>query len=195
MNDTSIEQKYIHEANICKLLSLLYCQPNEDIIETVEYLEQESINFWPEKTHFVSEMKANIAQSPLEEMKVAHAKLFIGPFDLIAPPYSSVYLDGQRRVMGDSTMEALNYYRRAGVNPDSNFKEPPDHITTELEFIYYLNTKFLNSEDKQWLDLRQDFIENHLDRWINPFAKKVKESKITFYQNLALLTEDLLEAM
>ncbi len=192
MNNTLIVNNYIHEANICKLLSLLYCQPEEDIMEIFSCLEQEVIDFWPEKTHFIIKMKAICEQSPLEEMKIAHAKLFVGPFDLIAPPYASVYLDNERRVMGDSTMEALNYYRRAGLNPDSNFKEPPDHITTELEFIYYLTAKFLNSEDNQWLELRREFIENHLNRWINPFAKKVNDSQTIFYQDLALLTEEVL---
>ncbi|KUO58297.1 MAG: hypothetical protein APF84_05550 [Gracilibacter sp. BRH_c7a] len=192
MNDALIAQKYIHEANICKLLSLLYCQPNQDTIDTVEYLEQEISSFCPEKIGHAEKMRTNLEENTLEEMEVAHAKLFVGPFDLIAPPYGSVYLDDERRVMGDSTMDALNIYRQAGLNPDPDFKEPPDHITTELEFLYYVTAKYLESEDSQWLELRHEFVDKHLNRWLKPFVDKVEESNVVFYPKLAILTKDIL---
>lgn len=177
---------------MCKLLSLLYCPPSEDIVDILGTLEEEVMYSLPEKIYVIDEMKAIIEQKSLEDLKIGHAKLFVGPFDLLAPPYGSVYLDSERRIMGDSTMEALNIYRQAGLNPDPDFKEPPDHITTELEFIYYLTAKYLSSEDSQWLELRRQFIDEHLNKWVNQFAKKVKDSKIVFYHDLVVLTKDIL---
>ncbi|UTW70898.1 molecular chaperone TorD family protein [Anaerobacillus sp. HL2] len=43
------------------------------------------------------------------KLKVDFAKLFVGPFDVLAPPYSSVYLNEGRAVYGESTPRCSKY--------------------------------------------------------------------------------------
>ena len=71
-------------------------------------------------------------------LKVDFAKLFVGPYQLMAAPYGSVYLDDGRTLMGDSTFDVKNRYREEGLDTAKDFKDAPDHITAELEFMYYL---------------------------------------------------------
>ncbi len=128
-------------------------------------------------------------EKALEDLRVAHAKLFVGPFDLIAPPYGSVYLDGERRVMGESTMGALGCYARAGLDPSGEVHEPPDHITAELEFMYFLAHQHLTLNDGRFLDLQREFLEKHLSKWIPPFSARVLAGNLhPFYNQLARTT-------
>ncbi len=126
---------------------------------------------------------------------VDYAKLFVGPFDLLAPPYGSVYLDEGRRVMGNSTMDVCAQYQRAGLGLTAGFKEAPDHITVELEFMYYLIHKHLLTDDVQYLELQATFLREHLGSWVEPFTKAMEENASRgFYRNLAHLTRLFIRA-
>jgi len=128
-----------------------------------------------------------------EDLLVAYAKLFVGPNELLAPPYGSVYLDGEKTVMGDSTMEVIKMYEEQGLSMDGEFRNLPDHVTVELEFMYYLIFKEVEALEKsQWdaaLDLiktQEFFLDNFLQRWVNPFCDKIKQGTDNeFYTSLA----------
>ncbi len=128
-----------------------------------------------------------------DDLLVAYAKLFVGPNELLAPPYGSVYLDGEKMVMGDSTMEVIKMYEEQGLSMDGEFRNLPDHITVELEFMYYLIFKEIEALEKAALDTALDFIQtqglffdNFLRRWVKPFCDKIKEGTDNeFYTSLA----------
>lgn len=188
-------QNITQTANAYKLLSLLYGPPTEELEEVLTHLEQTLQSLRPELIPLVLEMKTlSDSVSKLEELTVDHARLFIGPFDLLAPPYGSIYLDGQRQVMGDSTMEVLQFYRQAGLNSADDFKQPPDYIVTELEFIYYLIAKYLETEDEQWLVQMETFLNKYLGKWSGDFTNRINEhAKNLFYKNLAHLTLEIIQ--
>lgn len=190
MTSPTSTQNLTQTANAYKLISLIYGSPTDGLEEILTYLDQTLINLKPELISMVSEMKSlSDSKSKLEDLTVDYAKLFIGPFDLLAPPYGSIYLDGQRRVMGDSTMEVLHLYRQAGLNVSDEFKAPPDHIITELEFMYYLISKYIETGDEQWLQRKEEFFINYLSKWIEDFTNRIQENaQNPFYKNLAQLT-------
>ncbi len=72
----------------------------------------------------------------LDELQRDYARLFIGPFELLAPPYGSIYLENEERVCGDSTADVIARYRQEGLR--IALKEPADHLAIELEFMYLL---------------------------------------------------------
>ena len=93
----------------------------------------------------------------------------MGPYRLLAPPYGSVYLEKNRRVMGDSTMDAKKRYQEAGLK--LTLKEAPDHVAIEMEFMYYLIYReieaFINTNESDIaLDLtnQNDFLQNNLGK-------------------------------
>jgi TorA maturation chaperone TorD len=128
-------------------------------------------------------MEETIRKYSNEDLAVEYARLFVGPYELKAPPYGSVYLDGERRVMGNSTMEVIKLHEEAGLVMDKDFKELPDHIAVELEFMYYLIYKEMEALEKLEKDkalafgeIRNHFFNRFLSPWIPPFCEKIKET-------------------
>lgn len=103
--------------------------------------------------------------------------------------------------MGDSTMDALRRYQDLGVDLDENFKQAPDHICPELEFmslLVYMQLAGLRSGDpgqvQQMLSRQQSFLSNHLSRWIPQFTDQVMDYADTgFYRELARATRIFLD--
>ncbi len=126
-----------------------------------------------------------------------HARLFIGPYSLLAPPYGSVYLESERKIMGNSTMDVINRYRQSGLIVAEDFKDAPDHIAAELEFMHFLIFKAMEAANQgdvngivTGLLNQQSFLEQHLGAWVHEFAGNVVENaKTPFYRNLARATE------
>jgi DMSO reductase family type II enzyme chaperone len=135
-----------------------------------------------------------------EELSVEYAKLFLGPFRLKVPPYGSVYIDEGRRVMGDSTMDVISMYRESGLSIREDFKELPDHVGVELEFMSFLAFKEVESQQEsrisQVVDFgrkQKDFLDRFLCRWVPAFCNQLGQgSENDFYTSLAECVESFL---
>lgn len=129
----------------------------------------------------------------LKNLQTDYARLFVGPYSLLAPPYGSVYLDSERLIMGRSTMDVIQFYRQAGLQTSPDFKEAPDHIAVELEFMYFLIDSEISAlaagEEESVPDIlmaQQAFLNGHLNQWIQEFARAIKNGAQTdFYVDLA----------
>lgn len=147
----------------------------------------------PDAAVFAEKMETSVMHCDEEELLVEYARLFVGPNELLAPPYGSVYLEQGRSVMGESTARVMDFYRAEGLSMDEEFHNLPDHITAELEFMYYLAHQEVealekNDEEKAaYFQNRQEvFQRTFLDGWVMSFCEKIKESTETgFYQALA----------
>ena len=141
------------------------------------------------------------SSSDIGPLKVDYAKLFVGPYTLSAAPYGSVYLDGERKIMGVSTLDVMRRYREAGLERAESFKDAPDHVSAELEFMYYLVFKemqALSDSEVQtaigFIQKQKEFLDDHLTAWLPTFAGCIKEhAQNPFYPNLAKATEAFLE--
>jgi TorA maturation chaperone TorD len=135
----------------------------------------------------------------VESLRIDYSELFVGPYRLLAPPYGSVYLEGTRRVMGNSTVDVRNKYREEGL--DIALKEAPDHIAIELEFMYFLIFKEVeairncdSASAASYLKKQKVFLEAHLGIWVPEFADTVEANGQTeFYRNLARLTNSFVK--
>lgn len=185
-----------------RLLSECYFLPNPDLSDTLDNLELHLANVSETAANCVRRMRKEIQNGQnFEALKVDFARLFVGPYKLLAPPYGSVYLDDGRTIMGDSTLDVKNRYREEGLDTAKNFKDAPDHITAELEFMYYLIFKeikaFSNSDIETaigFIQKQKSFLEDHLMAWMPEFANSIVEyAENTFYPNLAKATEAFLK--
>lgn len=184
----------MNRSDAYKLLSACYYLPEEDTLGKLAQLEEAMGGVCAEAAEHVSDMGG---ETEIEQLRIDYSKLFVGPFKLLAPPYGSVYLEGGRRVMGESTLDAHNRYREVGLDISGDLKEVPDHIAIELEFMYYLvlkeieaigNSDFENALD--YLNKQKGFLEDHLGVWVSEFANIVEENAGTdFYRNLARVTK------
>ncbi len=150
----------------------------------------------PEAVPHCQAMAHALQNSTTEELQVEHAALFIGPFELLAPPYGSVYLEGKHAIMGDSTVEVQRLYRQAGLLLKE--KEVPDHIALELEFAGYLAGKVHGRQHDNDRDAMEEtrkfykqFVHGTLIRWIPEFCRRIRsETEHTLYNSLASCLEE-----
>lgn len=133
-------------------------------------------------------------EAELLDLEKDYAALFVGPFEILAPPYGSVYLEGENRVYGDSTLDAKRRYEEDGLTVALN--EPPDHVAIELEYAYLMCFREAESRGEGMhgdadgcRDRLADFLRIHLARWIPAFAARVSSRAETgFYKQLASVT-------
>ena len=133
----------------------------------------------------------------LERVRREHMKLFVGPEQLLAPPYGSVYLDQQRELMGPSTMAVMKLYGEAGLRPADDLKDAPDHVRVELDVMHLVIERTRDAvREGEWMRaerlmrVQAAMLQNHLSRWVTPFAKVIRTGSTTdFYRHLADLLE------
>ena len=194
-NQQSILEKRLL-ADSYRFLSACFCLPQKELFSQesiIKHLTDTLTRTCAEAVAFSSEMGKAFSEAKEEELKVEYAKLFVGPYELKAPPYGSIYLDGERRVMGNSTMEVIRLYEEAGLVMDKDFKELPDHIAVELEFMYYLIHKEVEALERSEKDkvtalkaTQNHFFNRLISPWVPAFCQKMKESTNNpFYINLA----------
>ena len=81
--------------------------------------------------------EAFAAEDP-EDLLVDYTRIFLGPVEHVAKPYGSVWLGrpaGADAGLDDGGPAAL---REGGFEIDEDFREFPDHVAAELEFLYLL---------------------------------------------------------
>ncbi len=140
---------------------------------------------------------AAYAATDAQELLVDYTRLFLGPVQTRARPYGSVWLEADGGVMQDSTVAVAALYREGGFEISDDFRDLPDHVAAELEFLYLLLFKAAQAAaaaDGQASSavsaLRARFLREHLGAWIGPFTRAVRAGAETgFYRALADLTE------
>lgn len=200
MSSTTLQHYTAACADTYRLLSACYYEPNKEMFADEDVFAQlfASLNrCLPGKAYLAQDLDAAMAGASQDELLIEYARLFVGPQELLAHPYGSVYLDGAKILMGDSTMDVIQRYREAdfAINPD--LKEVPDHIAFELEFLYLLchNEAVAEAEQRcddaaDWSKRRERFLQDHIGRWITFFCDKVRASGTnTYYSLLAELTQ------
>lgn len=183
----------VTRGNCFKLLAACFYEPDKDLFVAEQVCSnlKDLLGSWaPGAAKAASDMDLALRNSEQDQLTIDHAALFIGPFELLAAPYGSVYLENHRQVMGDSTIAVLKKYQRAGISVD--VKEPPDHIAIELEFMHYLCTKEAETavvgegpETDIYREMQIDFFWSFL-QWVPQFCSAIREgSESPFYRGLA----------
>lgn len=137
---------------------------------------------------FVTEQQIRDIDDVVREIKVEYDRLFTGAAGpMEAPPYESAYRDPDAAeppmVKGPSTLAVEKFYRRHTTEPAFPRGNRPDHIATELEFMYFLTRQegqaWEKGEAKTAEALRRAqlrFVEEHLARWLPDFCGRVQNT-------------------
>lgn len=101
-------------------------------------------------------------------------RLFVGPRALLAPPYASIYLDGDNtRLMNESTMKIRQLYELVGlVSPWLN-KIPDDHVALELDALWQIEAAMESVDSSQLKDVHA-YLLTHLQAWVPLFHERVR---------------------
>ncbi len=153
-------------------------------------------------------MLANVAEelrdqdlpTTLRDLKVEYARLFIGSPRALVHPYASMQKsapEGAERLLsvGLSVQSVEAMYTDAGIGLVADLREPPDHISTELEFLYFLCEKESeawaeghNETARDWRSRQRTFVDEHLKEWgIRFFEAVIDTTSRDYYRSLATL--------
>jgi TorA maturation chaperone TorD len=195
---TEIQRITAMREDVYRLLAACYYPPSTELIEesccaTLAALLEPAL---PDAAQYAGDAAVAGGNSSLDSLAVEHARLFIGPFQLVAPPYGSIYLDDAKTVMGNSTARVAAFYQASGLHLADDFHELPDHFAVELEFISYLAFKQREAElsgDKdeviRFVGLQREFLGRFLMPWLEPFTSAIiTDGEAPFYQAVARCT-------
>jgi len=136
----------------------------------------------------------------LRALEVEYTYLFISAVPHVpAPPYASAYTE-QGLLMGEPAEAALVAYRQAGLALAEDYRDLPDHVAAELEFLAWLGEQALAAQEAGDEELagtrlaqQQAFLEQQLQLWLPRFCRRVIEAaRLPFYRELARLATALL---
>lgn len=186
-------------ADLCRFLAACYYQPAPEFAEEklFDSMIVAATRIDPALAARARRLGEQFDSEGIEHLLVDYSRLFLGPTHILAKPYASIWLTSENALMQDSTMAVLELYREGGFETDESFRELPDHIAVELEFLYLLiyreNEARLNSDAPALAfiaALRKRFLDEHLGRWVTPFAAAMKcGAQCAFYRQLAELSD------
>jgi TorA maturation chaperone TorD len=172
-------------ADAYRILAECYHSPDDEFLQALGGLAGHSDT--------VDQIAQAASGADLDKLQVDHARLFLGPYKLLAPPYGSIYLE-DGALMGNSTMNVEEFYRQEGM--EASGQEVPDHITAELEFMYVLIGKEAEATKTgdpdataRYRQKQKTFLDLHLGTWIAEFTDKIQqEAQTEFYRTLGHIT-------
>ena len=197
MPDHELDQGIARE-NLSRLLAACYYQPGPEFAEekVFDSMLDAAMRLHPQIAACAKRLGQDYSAEGHDKLLLDYTRLFLGPNHIIAKPYGSIWLEGGNTVMGESTMAVQELYREGGFDMNEDFREVPDHVAVELEFLYLLiyreNEARRNGEPEALREkaaLRKRFLDEHLGRWIGPFTSAMTAgAQTSYYRQLAALT-------
>lgn len=185
-------------ADLCRLLAACYYQPGPEFAEekVFDAMHEAATRISPELEVHARPLGEEFSKAGQDRLLIDYTRLFLGPIHMIAKPYGSSWLEDEKTLMQGSSVAVVELYAEGGFEIDEDFRELPDHIAVELEFLYVLLFRELQAHqqgDAEGLAataaLRTRFLDQHLGRWVELFAAPVVNGAETgFYRELARLT-------
>lgn len=124
----------------------------------------------------LSSLPALQGADPLE-LEYEFNRLFIGPDMPLAPPYASVYLEKEPRLMGETTQIIARFYTALGLE-NSIAGLPPDFLALELEAWLVLEEMLAESYCADLIKARK-FLVDHLKSWLPLFLGRLKNCQLS----------------
>ena len=113
-----------------------------------------------------------------QDVEFSFNRLFIGPRAVIAPPYASVYLDSEPRLMGNSTLNIRYLYHAVGLASPWENHIPDDHLSLELDALRQLLAASERIENNELFQLSA-YLLAHLRQWTPYFIQRVRSAPET----------------
>ena len=184
---------------LCRFLAGCYYEPGPEFAEErlFDSIAEAAQRISPELGEHANRLAAAFSSATLQDLLVDYTRLFLGAPQALAKPYASVWLSGEPGLMQDSAIELQKLYAQGGFQIDEGFRDLPDHVAVELEFLYLLNFQLNqaraaddNTAAQAFEVLRTAFLVGHLGRWLGGFILAVHDNaQSDFYRELAEFTE------
>ncbi|MCE7791798.1 molecular chaperone TorD family protein [Salipaludibacillus sp. CUR1] len=130
-----------------------------------------------------------------------YTRMFIGPYTpLPAPIWESAYRNKDGLLFQNETLTVRLAYLKHAFLPRQFGKEADDHLGLELDFMYQLSLRSMESyqggDTATFYALLADqelFLHEHLGKWIPHFSEKVlQEAETDFYKGMVKILQGFL---
>ena len=151
-------------------------------MEDIRFLDSDLIAGFSD---FLKDNRGKDDEGFYNTLAVEYTRLFINATPKVpCPPYESMYRENV--IMGDSTLDVMDSFSRAGLKVAGNFRDLPDHVAVELEFLYYLMNSGHSEE-------HISFMKEHFSTWVSKFCQDVeKNDRIGFYRHAAMILREFI---
>ena len=122
-------------------------------------------------------------------------RLFVGPGEMLAAPWESVYRSKTKLTFQETTLQVRELYERFGVRAPAIHREPDDHLGLELAFVATLSDLAAQAAAAgdcarlaRCFEAQKDFLRDHLLAWAPACLELVdKHAESGYYRGAALL--------
>ena len=161
-----------------KMLEEVFFHPFEEIGKVMNYEPHDALNKL--KLVIADFSDANYLYHHLEE---SYIRLFISSRDgIVAPLYQSCYEYENAPLMGNSAMMVKKLFESKGLSLANDINEPPDHLSIELEYLFFLLEKGWREKDKMLITSAGSFASEVMLPWIDKFrVRLMNETRCHFY--------------
>lgn len=184
--------------DLCRFLSACYYEPAAEFAEERLFhsISVAAQRLDPDLAAQARKLGEAFAAHDLQTLMVDYTRLFLGPVEALTKPYQASWLNAGTPSEENPHLAVLDIYAEGGLEIDDEFRDLPDHVAVELEYLYLLvfagnqarktgNAAELAAQQ----ELRERFLREHLGAWIEPFTAAVAASAETaFYRELAAFT-------
>jgi TorA maturation chaperone TorD len=133
----------------------------------------------------LTEMPDPLDEQYADELAVDYAGIYL-THAYRASPNESVWVDEEHLERQQSMFEVRDYYHRYGLGAENWRKRADDHLVLQLQFLAHL---FGEEQRDEVFTTAARFMDEHLLRWLMPFANRVAGRCATpFYAGINLLT-------
>ena len=210
-DNTELQRGAEARANVYRFLSGLYnAPPTPDTVgamaegEFAQHLEHVFGQSAGRMKHFLREFAGD--EASYRALKLEYDALFRVPGERYTRPYEAVHRDSQTvggrpadgMVRGPATAAVQRFYSQAGAAISEEFKELPDFVGLELEFMRFLCVREAEGWEQGDVDVasryrgwQQRFLSEHLARWVGDFCGELAaRAESDFYRGLAEMTQE-----
>ncbi len=147
-----------------------------------------------------AELAAAMVEVPDQQALLrGYSRLFLVP-PYAVPLNAGLYIDGT--VMGPSVLEMERFYQRHGLSRDPGFRDTPDHLALQLQFLAMLFGAAARAEDEPQalhaLQEARNFLNRFLRPWPNDLVRRLerecgRDPRARPYAILGSLVRDALD--
>jgi TorA maturation chaperone TorD len=119
---------------------------------------------------------AREARGEADDWLVEYARLFLVPPVPVALN-AGIYLEGA--LGGTSTQMMRSCYEAAGVEPDERFRDLPDHVAMQLEFVARLLERAARGESEA-ADMAGEYCAEFVHAWAGPMQQACQQAAVRF---------------
>jgi len=150
---------------------------------------------------FASDVKEEALDDIQLQLAAEYAGLFLGVRQLPPHPSESAYMSADHLIMQKPRDDVLMLYRTMGLEKNSDFTEPEDHIALELQFMAHLSAKTTEAirtgnqtDARKYLEVQREFLNDHLMKWVPLLVADIlKSGRREFYKAVAKVTKGFIE--